>query len=498
MASVTNDGGGRHRVQFSHQTRGRVAIRLGKVSRRTAEGFARRVEQLLECRLLNQPLNAELAAWATGLDDRLASKLAHHELLPARSAVQAVTLAAFIRRYVDGRNDVKPASKEVWRQGEKGLCDFFGGGRLLADITPGDAESYKQHLIGAGLATATIKKRLDFGRMVFANALKHRLLSENPFAEVRVKVALPNREHFITHEETERLIDACPDEDWRIIIALARYGGLRCPSEVLSVRWQNVNFDPQMGTIVVESPKTAHHPGKDQRVIPLFGLLRPHLERAFEAAPEGATHVVGGGHREKALGPSGWRTVNLRTQFLRIIARAGLNKWPRLFHNLRSSRATELMDQHGPNDVCRWMGHGMRVAERHYLQVRPEAIAAAVAEGASQAAQNPAQQAAVRTGRVQKAGQPAAGEYGRNAAPSDTRRNPAKSTSGEGGIRTRGPAAGETAVSAQGGAESGALNAGLVPAGLPPALAALWPTLAPEARREILAALGCEGAADIH
>ena len=440
MASVTNDGGGRHRVQFSHPSHGRVAIRLGKTSRRTAEAFARRVEQLLEYRLLNQPLNAELATWAAGLDAGLASKLAQYDLLPARRAAQAVTLAAFIRRYVDGRNDVKPASKEVWRQGEKGLCDYFGGSRLLADITPGDAEAYKQHMIGTGLATATIKKRLDFSRMVFANAVKHRLLSENPFAEVRVKVVLPNREHFTTYEETERLIDACPDEDWRIIIALARYGGLRSPSEVLSLRWQNIDFDPQRGTIVVESPKTAHHPGKDQRVIPLFGWLRPHLERALKAAPVGATYVVGGGHREKALGPSGWRNVNLRTQFLRIIARAGLNKWPKLFHNLRSSRATELMDQHGPNDVCRWMGHGMRVAERHYLQVRPEAIAAAVAEGTSQAAQNPAQHVSVRTSRVQKCSRPATAERSRNAAPGDTRRNPASPTSGEDGIRTRGPA----------------------------------------------------------
>jgi len=207
MASVTNDGGGRHRVQFSHPSHGRVAIRLGKTSRRTAEAFARRVEQLLEYRLLNQPLNAELATWAAGLDAGLASKLAQYDLLPARRPAQAVTLAAFIRRYVDGRNDVKPASKEVWRQGEKGLCDYFGGSRLLADITPGDAEAYKQHMIGTGLATATIKKRLDFSRMVFANAVKHRLLSENPFAEVRVKVVLPNREHFTTYYGEHPIVD---------------------------------------------------------------------------------------------------------------------------------------------------------------------------------------------------------------------------------------------------------------------------------------------------
>ena len=34
--------------------------------------------------------------------------------------------------------------------------------------------------------------------------------------------------------------------------------------------------------IVVESPKTAHHPGRDRRVNPLFPELRPILEEACE------------------------------------------------------------------------------------------------------------------------------------------------------------------------------------------------------------------------
>jgi hypothetical protein len=38
-------------------------------------------------------------------------------------------------------------------------------------------------------------------------------------------------------------------------------------------------------------------------------------------------------------------TQNLRTQFLKIIKRAGLKAWPRLFHNLRASRQTELMQR---------------------------------------------------------------------------------------------------------------------------------------------------------
>jgi len=60
---------------------------------------------------------------------------------------------------------------------------------------------------------------------------------------------------------------------------------------------------------------------------------------------------------------------NLRTQLFRIISRAGLSAWPRLFHNLRASRETELVREHPIHVVCAWIGNSERVARRHYLQV---------------------------------------------------------------------------------------------------------------------------------
>jgi integrase len=440
MASVADDGKGRRRVQFCHPDGRRGAIRLGKVSKRNADGFARRVEQLLECMRLKQPLDAELTTWATGLDSRLAAKLAGYGLIPPRQPRHAMDLATFTRAYIDGRKDVKPASKEVWRQGEVGLCDYFGGSTDISAITGGMAENYRQHLIQSGLATATIKKRLDFARQVLRSAVKHRLIPSNPYDDVRIKVHLPDKHFFLPLEDMLRLIDACPSEDWRIIVALGRLAGLRCPSEVLSLRWCDINW--QEGIMTVTSPKTAHHPGKGSRFVPIFGRLRPHLERAFEFAPDGAVYVVNESFRKRALGPSGWRNVNLRTQFLRIIARAGLKPWPRLFHNLRSSRETELMANrdYGLSDVCKWMGHSMRVAEKHYLQLRTEAIRAAVAEGAPEAAQNPAQQPRATSGtgrRYEQVDQPQGHGF---STPRERSRNPAKPKNGEGGIRTRGPA----------------------------------------------------------
>ncbi len=224
-------------------------------------------------------------------------------------------------------------------------------------------------------------------------------LADNPFAEVSAKAVMrQDRQRFITREETDRLLAVC-NPTWRVIVALSRYGGLRCPSEVLSLRWQDVDWDA--GRIVVPSPKTEHHVGKASRTIPLFAELRPILTEAFDLAPDGAVYVVDGNHREAANTASGWRNCNLRTQFERIVKRAGLQPWPRLFHAMRASRETELAKEYPIHVVTSWLGNTPRIALKHYLQVTDadfERAAEVSEKGGAQSAQNAAQPGRVASG----------------------------------------------------------------------------------------------------
>ena len=111
-----------------------------------------------------------------------------------------------------------------------------------------------------------------------------------------------------------------------------------------------------------------HHPGKGTRRIPLFPELKAVLEEALNLAEKGAVYVVDESMRKAYRGPGGWMNVNLRTTFLKIIKRAGLAQWPRLFHNLRSSRQTELAETFPAHVVCDWLGNSEAVAMKHYLQ----------------------------------------------------------------------------------------------------------------------------------
>ena len=162
----------------------------------------------------------------------------------------------------------------------------------------------------------------------------------------------------MSQDDTAHLLEVAPDAQWRLLIALARFGGLGIPTEALSLRWEDIDWDS--GRITVHSPKTEHHPGGESRVIPLFPLLRPHLEEAFEQAVPGAEFAI-----ERYRDPR----KNLRTHFLQIIRQAGLQTWPKPWQNLWASRETELAEQHPIHVVCAWIGDSRPVAMKHYLQI---------------------------------------------------------------------------------------------------------------------------------
>jgi integrase len=209
-------------------------------------------------------------------------------------------------------------------------------------------------------------------------------MDTNPFANVAAQSSIPaERRAYISDTDTEKLTAVC-NPTWRIIIALARYAGLRCPSEVLSLKWSDVNFET--GRMTVPSCKTEHIPGKAYRVVPIFANLKSYLDEAFELAEGGAEYVVPGEHRKAALKPTGWMNCNLRTQLLKLIKRAGLQPWPRLFHNLRASCETDLMATHPIHVTTAWLGNTPTIALKHYLQVLDTDFEKAAKSGAESGA----------------------------------------------------------------------------------------------------------------
>ena len=333
------------------------------------EAVKAKVEVLVASCLTGHPADDEVSRWLAKLDTVMLEKLSAVGLVARRASA---TVGKFLDDYMAGRIDVKPATREVWSQPVRNLKAFFGTNRPLRDVTAGDAENFRLYLIGEKLAPTTVHKRLQFVRSSSCAACRHKLITEtrSPMSG-RARRPIRDRQRFVTLEEARKLLETCPNRYWRVIVSLSRFGGLRCPSEVLSLTWQDIDWEKER--ITVHSPKTEHHPGKDIRIIPLFPELRPILEEAFEASPRR------GGLRGQREAPqsSAWARpaggiATSAPPFCRIIRRAGLTVWDRPFHNMRSSRVTELAQRFPIQVVTAWLGNTPEIARRHYLQVTDE------------------------------------------------------------------------------------------------------------------------------
>jgi integrase len=169
--------------------------------------------------------------------------------------------------YIAGRTDFKSNTARNCRTEANSLLAYFGPAKPLRGVTAGDVDEFVVWLRQQGLAGPTIGRRLKRCKQFFRAAVRKRLIAENPFADVKPPAQTNEaRKFFVTREATARLLAACPDVQWRLIVALSRFGGLRCPSETLALTWGDVDWE--RGRIRVRSPKTEHLPGGEAREIP--------------------------------------------------------------------------------------------------------------------------------------------------------------------------------------------------------------------------------------
>lgn len=404
MASVCKDSGGTRRILFVAPDGSRKTIRLGKVDQRSAEQVARHVEALLAARIAGTPVPRETAVWLADLADVLHQRLARAGLTISRQEASRTLLGPMCDAYLARKTDIKPASLLAVQQVVRNLKTYFGESRDINTITPGDAEDFARWVKtdgrtqrqrarrGPGLSPATIGKRLRRSASIFTDAVKRRLIPGNPFDGLKTPPATNSeRQAYIPAADVERIIDATPDAEWKLLLALSRYVGVRVPSEPFSLTWDAVDWE--RSRIRLPSPKTAVH-GKAYRVVPILPEVRPHLEAVFDAAPAGTVYVFARLRERPSVKEAErgfWRAVNLRQHLLRLIVRAALKPWPRLWHNLRASAQTDLASHFPAHVVCEWLGNSRAVAADHYLQVTDQHFETAVNNPVNKAAQNPAQ-----------------------------------------------------------------------------------------------------------
>jgi integrase len=378
MASVIPHGD-TWRIGFTGLDRKRRTIYAGKCSERNAHELRRLVERILEAAALGESLDPKTASRIAALPDTTYEKLVSVALVNPREKPGRMTVGEFADEYVKRRTELRPSSRIVFEHVARNLRAFFKG-TPLADVTAGDCDDFGRWLgteartatqverKGAALSPATVGKRLQLASTIFGDALKRRLISENPFRDTKKPgAANPDRQQYVPAASVETLIERETDLEWRALLALARYLGLRTPSEPFSLTWDCVDWEKRR--IRINSPKTERI-GKPYRVAPILPEVMPHLEALYAAAPEGTVYVLDRLRQRdsvKATQQGFWGSINLRTRLEKMLKRAGIEQWPRLWHALRASAETDLAARFPVHVVAGWLGNTPKIAAKHYL-----------------------------------------------------------------------------------------------------------------------------------
>ena len=157
---------------------------------------------------------------------------------------------------------------------------------MISKINAGDADDWYQNLFVVTheqgnrkgrrrYADATISKFVKRAKQFFDYATDKGMIEKNPFRKLK-SGGEQNSENqaFIDRPTIEKVIDQAPDSEWKAIVALCRFGGLRCPSEIHALKW--TDFDWHSDRFRVTSDKTKRY-NKGFRIVPIF----PEWFRSF-------------------------------------------------------------------------------------------------------------------------------------------------------------------------------------------------------------------------
>ena len=368
MASLSYDNQKqRWRIQFKAPdgTRRSIGLKASRKAESRAQTLRGRVEELLQAALTCTAIPGSLARWVADLPDETHKQLSDAGLIEARASS---LLGPFLDDWMKQREREKKSTLTTWAHTRRNLLAFFGPDKPLREITEADAAQFSRWLkTNQELAESTARKRCSITKQFFSSAVDARLLEISPFRKVKGSQQ-PNRQRqfFVTEEVSQRVLAACPDAEFRLLFGLARWCALRTPSEPFALRWQDVNWE--QGVLHIHASKTAHHKHGGERVVPIFPEVLPLLREVWEQAPEGAVHVIE--HYRQH--------TNLGVKLSRVVRQAGLAPWPKVWHNLRATRCTELQQGgFAPQVVTDWCGHTEAIAEQAYWMTTAEDFARA-------------------------------------------------------------------------------------------------------------------------
>jgi len=361
MATLTTDRRSGEKPGYNIQWiegKQRRTLHLGgkRYDRKTALRLKDVIERLLYYRWNPDVIPDKMTMhWLQHAPEEIRDKLARAGLI---AVDEKKTCKHLWEAFLNHKKDLKPSTIDSYKACQTFFFETFLPTEPIEKITSDRLSEWRTSLLvkNASTSVACYMKVL---KTVFNFAVDRDWLAKSPLRKIPTG-SFKNKKarRKITLAEYAKLLEACPSQEWRVIIALARIGGLRCPSELQQLRWKDVDWEGNR--FLVKSPKTERHEEHSERFVPLFPELRMELERL---------HTVENEFVIQGFQGTDWI---IYPQFQAISESAGLGKIKSPFRNMRRSRSNEVMREHGSQLESLWIGHSEKVMEDHYFELEDE------------------------------------------------------------------------------------------------------------------------------
>ncbi|MGH3459585.1 tyrosine-type recombinase/integrase [Aeromicrobium sp.] len=140
-------------------------------------------------------------------------------------ALARITVGEWATRWLESQVQLKPLTRRRYESIVTVQVMPTWEKVKLAEVTHADVVTWVARLQAGGYAAASIRQAHRVLSLMLALAVRDRRLTYNPAEGVRLPRAARKEPHFLTHDQVDRLADACTD--YELFIRLLAYTGLR-------------------------------------------------------------------------------------------------------------------------------------------------------------------------------------------------------------------------------------------------------------------------------
>jgi len=296
------------------------------------------------------------------------------------------TIREWVEEWMSRQEGLSRASLAAYTTNTSNFLSWVGDrhDEALETISTDDMRAFRAWLSnGAGknrkASNKTVANKIKTVTSLFASAVLEGLIDSNP-AQALKKLdedEVMQRQPFML-TEVDTLIKAAPNRDWRGLITIGAFTGLRL-GDCLNLKWNNIHIKNAYIEVTPQKTKSKNRKVKIPIVPVMMAFLMetPPDERKGDILPELAQRKVSG-------------RTSVSVDFIEIMAKAGvgrgnsinngcITKYEKSFHSLRHTFTTMLSNASVPEEVrMELLGHSTREVHAGYTHFDLKTLALAM------------------------------------------------------------------------------------------------------------------------